>query len=416
MTEFELKQGLGRDIELPEAVQARLTQACTQAAEGGRPAPRKRSWKAVRVGAAAAAICAAMCLGAAAAVSLAGVSPELRTLFGIETQEEEARLGAVPVQQIFYDKNGSGTSITVREVVRDQERVFVLADFAAPEGTVLPVPEARTYPYADQGYWLAGEYEARDNIWGKCVSYDFYKDEEGKDPAHPDYGIGYHSEALRDEDPTDHIVPLLIEVEADRGLPAQANYLLVRNIFALCTERGGTVVPVVDGLDMELVIPIRTPASSYAFEGRCPVNLGGTTLAVAENLVLSPLAVTMDLIIPDSDAYDTALEQQGGAWEVYALLFDGTEIPLQFQKGGGVLDYFYTQPADGGRGELFFRADHVILTAERPMDLSKIKDIVFIGDNDPEKLRSGRPVYFRFSPREFYNDAYWSEVSEYNMH
>lgn len=411
MTEFELRQGLGRDVPLPEIVESRLSQACAQAAKGARPVRRRRPMRAGRIALAAAVLCAAMCLGAAAAVSLAEVSPEFRAMFGIETPEDEALLGAMPVQQTFYDRNGSGTSITVREVVRDQERVFVLADFAAPEGTVLPEPEPRLYPYADRGYWLAGEYEAQNNIWGKCISYDFYRDKEGGNPATSYYGTGYHSEALRDEDPTDNIVPLLIEVEGDRGIPEEANYLLVRNISALCTERGGTVVPAVDGLDMELVIPINTPAPSYAFEGRRPVNLGGTTLAVAENLVLSPISITMDLIIPDSAAYDEALAARGGAWEVCVLLYDGTKIPLRFQTGEGILDHFYTWPREGGRGELFFRADHVILTPDRPIDLSQIDDIVFAGDNDPEIMNTNAVFHFEFQPGNFFNESYWGKVN-----
>ena len=75
------------------------------------------------------------------AVSLAGVSPAFRELFGITSEEQAKNLGIVQMNQVFEDKNGSGATVTVKEAAADQEQFYILVEFAAPEGTVLPEPD-----------------------------------------------------------------------------------------------------------------------------------------------------------------------------------------------------------------------------------------------------------------------------------
>lgn len=345
---------------------------------------------------------ASMLMGAAGAVSLAGISPEFREMFGIRTQEDEAQLGSLSLDMTFRDKKGSGAAITVREIVRDQERLFLLADFAAPEGTVLPRPEPHVF-----GYWLDGDHE----VGKKCLNWTLFQDKDCTQRVNVQ-GLGFSSQALEDPDPTDNVVPLLIYVDADRGFPEGSNYLQLSNIFYLDTSRGGETAHAVKGLDIELVVPISVPSPTYSFSGRCPVKLGDQTMAVAENLVLSPLSISMDLILADGDAYDRMIEEQGGI-PAYVLLYDGTRIPLQFNKAYGLLDWYYTQDGELGKaGEMFFRSDHIYFTPEWPIDLAQIKDIVFVGDNDPEKIASpGGIVHFLFQPMRFTNDIYWEEVN-----
>ena len=98
----------------------------------------------------------------------------------------------------------------------------------------------------------------------------------------------------------------------------------------------------------------------YDFQGRCGVNLNGVTLAVAENLTISPISVSMDLVIPDGAAYDAAFGQDG-PWQMYVLMSDGSKIQTRFEKVGGVQDVFHD---DAGR--TFFRADHVRFELESP--------------------------------------------------
>lgn len=342
---------------------------------------------------------ASLLIGAAGAVSLAGVSPEFREMFGITTQAEEDALGAVSIQRTFPDQNGTGAAITVREVVRDQERLFVLADFTAPEGTVLPEPE-HPYSFADQGYWLDGS----DKIGEKALSWNLFQNEACTQQVKWK-GLGFHCEALKDEDPTDNVIPLLLYLDVEQGFPAESNYFRLQNIFYLYTYRNGEAVPVVENMDIEMVIPISTPSPTYRFSGRCGVKLNSSTMAVVENLALSPLSISMDLILADGETYDKLLKEQGGI-NAYLLLKDGTRTPLQFHETYGILDRFYTET-----GDQFFRSDHVYFTPESPIDLSQIKDIIFVGDNDPEKMGQNVTFHFQFSRTRFFNEAYWSEVN-----
>lgn len=122
-------------------------------------------------------------VGAVGAVSLAGVSPAFRELFGITDDAQAQQLGAEQLNLVFEDQNGSGASITVKEVVKDQERVYVLLDFTAPAGVALPIPEET----ADgRNFWL-GEEE------GDC-SAAFYGDEACTQRVDPrSWGWGFRA-------------------------------------------------------------------------------------------------------------------------------------------------------------------------------------------------------------------------------
>ncbi len=102
---------------------------------------------------------ASLLTGAVGAVSLAGVSPAFRELFGI-TSEEQAKPGVVQMNQVFEDKNGSGATVTVKEAAADQEQFYILVEFAAPEGRYCPSPtrwrRASTAPSSGAGR-TAGE-------------------------------------------------------------------------------------------------------------------------------------------------------------------------------------------------------------------------------------------------------------------
>lgn len=334
-------------------------------------------------------------IGAAGAVSLAGLSPQFRSLFGITQEAQAGYLGVRPLNLAFADKNGSGATITVREVVSDQERLYILMEFAAPEGMALPEPED-----PEEGvdyYWLDGENAA-------AMTVMFYEDEGCTQLANPSYGWSYGTYYMRDGDISDGVVTLLYRVTAARGFPENARYCRI-TLDSLWSVLDGENIPVLENLDMEVVVPVGGSAEICSFDGRCPVWLGGTTMAVAENLSLSSVSISMDLIIPDGAAYDAALEAQGGAWPVYVLLKDGTRIDTRFETAAGRQDRF-----QDGAGEEFFRSDHIRLTLSCPIDITQIQDIVFEGDNsrcyDGED-HVGETVYFHFWPMYFFHSTYW---------
>lgn len=344
-------------------------------------------------------------IGAAGAVSLVGLSPEFRALFGITDQKQEGNLGALSIARVFEDKNGSGASITVKEVVADGEQLYVLMEFTAPDSMVLPKPDLSEN---DRGYWIFGD----DSRQTPSMP-EFFADEACTRRADVYGGYSSISRGLTDDDPSDNRISLLYNISTDRGFSEEAQYLRIPHIGSLWTVADGEPVPVLEEMDITVEIPMRSATQSYSFSGRCGVNLGGTTLAVVENLSVSPISISLDLIIPDSAAYDAALAQQG-TWPVYVLLRDGTKVPAQYPAQiHGKLDEYRDQD-----GALFFRADHALLTLEYPIDVGEIKDIVFVGDNDPvgeQADQPGRIVHFFFMPGNFYNSDYWNNVNQYWM-
>lgn len=352
------------------------------------------------------AVAAAVSLlaGAAGAVSLAGLSREFRTFFGITEEKQAEDLGALAVGKVFEDKNGSGASITVKEVVTDQEQLYILMEFAAPDSMVLPAPELLEN---DRGYWIYSGGSPAPNLPG------FFKDETCAQRADVYSGYSSGSKALIDDDPSDNRIPLLYHVITDRGFSEQAQYCRIPHISSLWTAKDGEAVAVLDGMDITVTVPMRSSTQSYAFSGRCGVNLGGTTMAVVENLSISPISLSLDLIIPDSAAYDAAFAKQG-PWPVYVLLRDGSRVAAQYPKEiHGRLDQYHDP-----EGALFFRADHAVLTLAHPVDVAEIVDIVFVGDNDPISEQADKPgkiVYFFFTPGNFYNSSYWNNVNRYWM-
>ena len=326
-------------------------------------------------------------IGAAGATSLAGLSPQFRELFGIDSTGQEEKLGARILDQVFEDKNGSGASITIKEVVADQERLYLRMEFAAPEGTVVPVPDQ-----AEEGKnrcWFNGE------TGYACF---FYADEDCTVSANPPSGWNYGIEYLADDDPTDNRVELLFTLSTERGFADSAAYCVLRGISELGMWVDGQAVTVTEGLDIDVIIPFKSATEYYAFQGRSAVKLEGTTMAVVENLTVSPISITMDLILSDSQTY--------GGQSVYVLLSDGTKVQATFpEKAWGRMDRFLDE-----NGDTFFRADHLYLELEQVIDVAEIADIVFVGDND-DTTTPGKVVHFQFTPDTFWNDTYWNQVN-----
>lgn len=372
-----------------ELEQLRFTAAEQEALRRGLLEKRteKRTVRPHYRGLVAAVAAISLLIGAAGATSLAGLSPQFRELFGIDSAGQEEKLGARILDQVFEDKNGSGASITIKEVVADQERLYLRMEFAAPEGTVVPVPDQ-----AEEGKnrcWFNGE------TGYACA---FYADEDCTVSANPPSGWNYGIEYLADDDPTDNRVELLFILSTERGFSDSVAYCVLRGISDLGMWVDGQAVTVAEGLDIDVVIPFKSATEYYAFQGRSAVKLEGTTMAVVENLTVSPISITMDLILSDSQTY--------GGQSVYVLLSDGTKVQATFpEKAWGRMDRFLDE-----NGDTFFRADHLYLELEQVIDVAEIADIVFVGDND-DTTTPGKVVHFQFTPDTFWNDTYWNQVN-----
>ena len=344
----------------------------------------------------AAVAAVSLLIGAAGATSLAGLSPQFRELFGIDSARQEEQLGALALEQVFEDKNGTGASITVKEMVADQERLYLRMEFAAPAGTVVPVPDQ--VEEGKKRCWFNGD-------TGYACS--FYADEGCTVLANPPFGWSYGVEYLADNDPADNRVELLFTLSTERGFSDRAAYCVIQGISELSMQVGGQDVTVAEGLDIDMVIPFQSATEYYAFQGRSFVKLGGTTLAVVENLTVSPISITMDLIIPGKQGHTVyAATGEEERWPVYVLLSDGTRVQAAFPEGAWrEMTCFLDED-----GEPFFRADHMYLELEQVIDVAEIVDIVFVGDNDGTST-PGKVVCFQFTPGTFWNDTYWNQVN-----
>ena len=181
---------------------------------------------------------ASLLTGAVGAVSLAGVSPAFRELFGITSEEQAKNLGIVQMNQVFEDKNGSGATVTVKEAAADQEQFYILVEFAAPEGTVLPEPDQ-----VEEGFNRAVLWGGPD---GRGIGFGAYRDESctsfiGSSEA------GYAIDYVEDSDPTDNKMEFIIRGHID-PMPKDAAYCLFSGIQSLCMQYQGEWVTVLDGV------------------------------------------------------------------------------------------------------------------------------------------------------------------------
>lgn len=157
-------------------------------------------------GAVAVVAAVSLLVGAAGAASLAGVSPAFRELFGITSGEQVQNLGVVQLNQVFEVKNGSGASVTVKEVRQIQEQIYILMEFAAPEGTVLPEPDQR-----EEGLTRAILWGGPD---GRGIGYGLYADENCTSVVNHN-GMGYDVDYVEDSDPTDNKMEFIYRVHVE---------------------------------------------------------------------------------------------------------------------------------------------------------------------------------------------------------
>lgn len=327
----------------------------------------------------AAVAAACLLIGAVGAVSLAGVSPAFRELFGITSGDQRDQLGAEQVNLRFEDLNGSGAAIVIKEVVADQEQLYAVAEFVPPEGADLsPIDEG--YPVLE-GNWT-----------DKGVVCQFYTDQKCTDPT-VERGFFAAYSSYRTEG-----LEFILRINAFDDLPEDGAYCRIDGICRLMVWQGAECIPVLEGMDFELVIPVIS-TTHYDFRGREVALLGDRAFVVVDDLTLSPISVTFDLLIMDSDAYDEA-EQAYGPWEAWVELADGTRAEAEVRRVATISKEISRGVNDTDYERYVCRADHIRLSLAHPIDLSQIKDIVF----DPG---SG----FHFEPESFVNDTYWSQVN-----
>ena len=356
-------EGLRFTPEEKEALVHRLS--------AGRTEQKKRRMRLPYRALIAAVAAACLLIGAVGAVSLAGVSPAFRELFGITSGAQREQLGAEQVDLRFEDLNGSGAAIVIKEVVADQEQLYAVAEFIPPEGADLSLLEGRE-PV------LTG---TKKGVFGQ-----FYTDQACSKPAAPAGGrlfpaqcFAYWTEGLE----------FVLRISNLYNLPEDGAYCRVDGLCRLLATQGMESVPVLESMDFELVIPVISTAH-YDFRGRNVALLDDNVFVMVDDLTLSPISVTFDLIMMDGETYG-AVGEPYGPLEAWVELADGTKVEAEFQRVA-----ITVQGVIGNE----CRTDHIRLSLAYPIDVSQVKEIFL----EPGADLSVGPEYF-------VNNTYWSQVN-----
>ena len=160
-----------------------------------------KNWKRVVVGVAA----AALLVTAATAAVVPGISQRLLEYLGIAPEDTQTvELLAPGAMAVDIVKEDNGATLHVTQVLRDRTSIMVLADFTAPEGTVLDLDEAN--PGISKGF-------------ESLTNFPEFLDEAGETIG--DHMVSmYRWKVLDDGDPLDNHLSLMLLLNPMEGEPA----------------------------------------------------------------------------------------------------------------------------------------------------------------------------------------------------
>lgn len=260
---------------------------------------KKRRFLPKTVGAIAAA--AMLCVSAIAAST--GLDGRLLEFLGVTTTEQAESLiaGAQVVNRTVED---TGSTLTIREVLGDQDNLYLLLNFTAPEGTALD-----------------------------AYDYRFRKDTVTLDAQSDWKGIGYTK--LDDDDPGDNSLDLVMHITADSISRDGTMTLRLGNLEAAAGYGEPYVALDIPG-EWKLSFSLRCGDSSLAWETQTPVTLYGQEAMVTE-VSLSPLSVTVKGNGGAMQEVVEAARTSGvqGFFPVTICFRDGTSLTTSGEAGDG---------------------------------------------------------------------------------
>lgn len=147
------------------------------------------------------AIAAALMVISCAAAVVTGIDQRLLDYFGASPEQAELLFpGAVPVDVTVED---NGATLHVTQVLMDRYNIMIVADFTAPEGTVLDMDEENDG--IDRGF---GGME-----WSMPELLN-----EAEEAIDLNQSWSWHTEVLDDGDPMDNHLSLLFRLTLDEGV------------------------------------------------------------------------------------------------------------------------------------------------------------------------------------------------------
>lgn len=247
-----------------------------------------KNWKQI----VAAAAAAALLVTTATAAVAPGLSQRLLEYLGVAPEDTQAVELLVPgAMELDIIKESNGAALHVTQVLRDRNSVMILANFTAPEGTVLDIGMNTRENQAIRGFtgyfrWMEGQDDTG----------IFFIDEDGNKVEDIDVSAGGW-ENLDDGNPRDNHLTLMLEVSTSQGNEAfqQAKSLYVPTYdLAYYDSETHEMVLVYPG-DWSFEVPLPQKDTGWTQRLDCPAGeLDGGKISVGD-LYVSPMTLEITL-------------------------------------------------------------------------------------------------------------------------
>ena len=301
-----------------------------------------KNWKRIVVAAAA----AALLVTTATAAVVPGLSQRLLEYLGVAPEDTQAvELLAPGAMELDIIKESNGAALHVTQVLRDRNSIMILANFTAPEGTVLDIGMNTRENQAIRGFtgyfhWMEGKDDT--NI--------FFMDEDGNKVE--DIDVSDSWENLDDGDPRDNHLTLMLEVSTNQSNEAfqQAKSLYVPTYdLAYYDSETQEMVLVYPG-DWSFEVPLPQKDTGWTQRLDCPVGeLDGGKISVGD-LYVSPMTLEITLKRDVGMDMDTSEEAEQAYIRWLGLVIPDS-ITLTTRDGETVTLDWYVMTTDAGEHE-----------------------------------------------------------------
>lgn len=347
-----------------------------------------KNWKRVVVAAAAAAL---LVTGAAAA-TVPGLSQKLLEYLGVAPEDSQTvELLAPGAMTVDITTESNGAMLHVTQIYWDRTCVRVLADFTAPEGTVLDMGD-----FDDPKCWGPKGFISKEWVW------PYFLDAEGNRLEDEAYG-SYRWKVLKDDNRLDNRCSMILEYDTHYYTgtlleDAAAMWVPARDLYYFVggNEENETVY----AGDWSFEVPLPQKDIGYFLQAdRVIGTLDGVDIRL-EKMYLSPMTLELTLVREGTAEELWAEGNDAVRWNWFCLTDkwdsvtltarDGTQAALERGSGGGgesaasLVERYYleevTDPAvfQGGTLSLKWNGDTVTI----PLDgLTPVEPYPFCGLN-----------------------------------
>ena len=278
-------------------------------------------------------IAAALMVISCAAAVVTGIDKRLIDYFGASPEQAELLAPcALPVDVTVED---NGAALHISQVLMDRYSILVLADFTAPEGTVL-----------DLDLDLDGEYGGRfQDFWGFSLL------DQAGEPIRLNQSWSTQTNVLDDGDPLDNHLTLLLQMWLGRGIRPDREigglFIPAKNLVQqnLETQSYDTVYP--GDWSCQVPIPWRDMGQSMSLN-QTVGQIDGVDIAVTE-VYLSPMTLQLHMEHDYADLFRELLQ-----------VFDADDVTLTAKDGKTVLMAEYDPSANDVEQNWSFRLNEII--------------------------------------------------------